>query len=89
MEPAIYGVPVIFGPHMESQHDSAEMLLHNELAVAVNSQAEIVREVARAMHEPDPEGAKKRRVVKLNLPAPGVVDRVADDILGRIHFTRK
>lgn len=85
MEPVSLGIRVIFGPHMDTQRDAAEMLVRGHFAAIVNSQDDIVREVARVLHEPDATDAKVRRAAAIRSQASGVVEHIAADILKRIR----
>ena len=43
LEPAVFGVPVLFGPYMEHCQEAAELLLHSGLGFKVKDEGEFVR----------------------------------------------
>jgi 3-deoxy-D-manno-octulosonic-acid transferase len=44
LEPAVFGVPVLFGPYMEHSLEAAELLLHSGLGFKVKDEEEFVRQ---------------------------------------------
>ena len=48
LEPAVYGKPIVFGPHMENFNEIAETFLANGAAVQVQSERELERRAAGA-----------------------------------------
>jgi 3-deoxy-D-manno-octulosonic-acid transferase len=52
IEPAAFGVPVLFGPHTWNFRDAVAGLLEVKGAVRVNDEAELEREVARLLADP-------------------------------------
>lgn len=61
MEPAILGVPVLFGPHNVSFKDTVEDLLRADAAVCVASVDELVAALRRWLREPAVRAAAGRR----------------------------
>lgn len=88
MEPAIHGVPVMFGPHMDTQRDSADWLTREHLATVVTNAEDIVTEVSRILDSPDSPGDRDRRVNVVKSQTLGAVERVADDIMRRLGVSR-
>jgi 3-deoxy-D-manno-octulosonic-acid transferase len=84
MEPAIAGIPVVFGPHMDTQRESAEWLLCEGLASTVHNEKDIVDAVENVLSFEDSIAERARRAGIVRSQTTGVVDRVADDILRRI-----
>ena len=67
LEPAALGKPVIFGPYTENFKEAAELLLAARAAIRVNSEAELHRQVAEFIDNPDPflqAGAEGRKVIE-------------------------
>ncbi|MBS0622861.1 MAG: 3-deoxy-D-manno-octulosonic acid transferase [Verrucomicrobia bacterium] len=60
LEPIRLGVPTLFGPHMESQADMADLVLHYGAGRQVTFE-EVAQEVQRALNEPATlqEGARR------------------------------
>jgi len=88
MEPAICGVPVIFGPHMDTQRENADLLIQEKLAVVVEDESAIVTEVERALSAADSPEERARRIAAVKLLVSGAVEHVADDLMRRIGVTR-
>ena len=88
MEPAICGVPVLFGPHMDTQRESADWLVRERLAAVVNDEAEIVAEVGRVLNENDSPDERDARIAIAKSQASGALEHVADDIMRRIASFR-
>lgn len=80
LEPARWGKPVLFGPHMENFRDAAQIFLQSKAAIQVRNAQELAREILRLL-----EDEKQRRA--LGEAARGVVAResgATDRILERI-----
>ena len=58
LEPAFWGKPILFGPHMENFRDVAELFLRGDAALQVIEAAEL----ARAVNELLDDGARRRRI---------------------------
>jgi 3-deoxy-D-manno-octulosonic-acid transferase len=69
LEPALFGKPIIFGPHMENFAEIAEAFLANGAAVQVHSERELVEAVVGLMNDPVRRaslGAAARALVDAN-----------------------
>ena len=69
LEPALFGKPIIFGPHMENFAEIAEAFLANGAAVQVHSERELVDAVVGLMNDPVRRarlGAAARALVDAN-----------------------
>lgn len=84
MEPAIAGIPVIFGPYMDTQRESAEWLIREKLALTVHDESGIVDAVESVLNQEESTEDRVRRAGIVRTQTTGVVERVADDILRRI-----
>lgn len=51
LEPAQWGKPVIFGPHMENFRDAADIFLKAQAAICVDTWNEIAAETLRLLHD--------------------------------------
>lgn len=84
LEPAAWGKPVLFGPHMENFLEIAERLLSGGGAVQVNNEAELAKQ-ARALLENrglyEQMGGKALAVVRANLGATQAVIKVVEEYL--------
>lgn len=85
MEPANAGVPVVFGPHMETQRDHAEMLIREGLGALVEDETGLISEVDRVLGRVESEGDRARRIELLKPAVTSTVDRVADDLMRRVR----
>ena len=52
LEPAVFGKPIVFGPHMQNFAEIAEAFLANGAAVQVHSDRELVEAVVDLMNDP-------------------------------------
>ncbi|HEY6360551.1 MAG TPA: 3-deoxy-D-manno-octulosonic acid transferase [Vicinamibacterales bacterium] len=52
LEPALFGKPIIFGPHMQNFAEIAEAFLANDAAVQVHSERELVDAVVGLLNDP-------------------------------------
>jgi 3-deoxy-D-manno-octulosonic-acid transferase len=69
LEPALFGKPIIFGPHMQNFAEIAEAFLANGAAVQVHSERELVEAVVGLMNDPVRRarlGAAARALVDAN-----------------------
>jgi 3-deoxy-D-manno-octulosonic-acid transferase len=76
LEPARYGKPIIFGPHMENFREIARIFLECDAAIQVQGVDDLTRSVQRVLSEPalaSELGMNARRVVDQNT---GATDRV-------------
>jgi 3-deoxy-D-manno-octulosonic-acid transferase len=58
LEPARWGIPVLFGPHMDNFREMAELFLRNDAARAVSDEKDL-RDALGALRR-DPESARRR-----------------------------
>ena len=69
LEPAIYGLPVLFGPKMKNSSE-AQYLLNHDAAILVNSRQEIEQVLIRLLENPDlaqQYGQRARQIVMQNV----------------------
>ena len=69
LEPAVFGKPIIFGPHMENFAEIAETFLRNGAAVQVRTDRELEEAVVSLMRDPVRRarlGAAARALVEAN-----------------------
>jgi 3-deoxy-D-manno-octulosonic-acid transferase len=67
IEPAAYGCPIIFGPHMENFREIADDLVEDGGAVRIRDEGELLEELARLLSDParrDRIGARARLLVE-------------------------
>lgn len=84
LEPALSGTPVIFGPHMDTQRESADWLVAANLASEVHNASEIVSAVEDALRREISVDERTRRAALARAQSKGVIEHVADDVLRRI-----
>jgi 3-deoxy-D-manno-octulosonic-acid transferase len=69
LEPAVFGKPIVFGPHMQNFAEIAEAFLANGAAVQVQNESELVQAVVDLMTDPVRRarlGAAARALVDAN-----------------------
>jgi 3-deoxy-D-manno-octulosonic-acid transferase len=76
LEPARYGKPVIFGPHMENFRDIARLFLDAKAAVQIQSAAELADAVASLLSNPDQASHIGRSAFAVMQQNAGATDRV-------------
>ncbi len=84
LEPAVFGKPIVFGPHMENFAEIAETFLANDAAVQVRSGRELDAAIASLMGDPVRRarlGAAARALVEANR---GAGDRTLAVIAGLV-----
>jgi 3-deoxy-D-manno-octulosonic-acid transferase len=84
LEPAVYGKPIIFGPHMENFAEIAETFLANGAAIQVRSERELEEAVLDLMADPVRRarlGAAARALVDANRGATARTLAVIGDIM--------
>jgi 3-deoxy-D-manno-octulosonic-acid transferase len=82
LEPAVFGKPIVFGPHMENFAEIAEAFLANDAAVQVRSDRELDAAILSLMGDPVRRarlGAAARALVEANR---GAKDKTLDVIAG-------
>jgi 3-deoxy-D-manno-octulosonic-acid transferase len=88
LEPAVFGRPVMFGPHMSNFAEIAATFLANRAAVQVSSARELEDELAALVADPVRRasvGAAARALVDANR---GALDRTIDAIVRLLPPTR-
>jgi 3-deoxy-D-manno-octulosonic-acid transferase len=86
IEPAGYGVPCVFGPHVWNFKDAARRLAESSAAIMVNDAVELEAELARLIaDEPCRErmGAAARELVRRQQGATERTLDAIDDVLGK------
>jgi len=82
LEPAVYGKPIVFGPHMENFAEISETFVQNQAALQVSDASEFVTVVARLTGDPVERarlGAAARALVEANRGAKlRTLDAIAD-----------
>ncbi len=84
LEPAIFGKPIVFGPHMENFKEIADAFLANDAAVQVQSDRELESAVLALMTDPVGRarlGAAARALVEANRGAKDKTLAVIEDLL--------
>jgi 3-deoxy-D-manno-octulosonic-acid transferase len=82
LEPAVFGKPIVFGPHMENFAEIAETFLANDAAVQVRSGRELEAAILSLMGDPVRRarlGAAARALVEANR---GAKDKTLEVIAG-------
>jgi len=84
LEPAVFGKPIVFGPHMENFAEIAEVFLANDAASQVRSARELDATIVSLMGDPVRRarlGAAARALVEANR---GARDKTLDAIAGLV-----
>ena len=84
MEPALFGKPIVFGPHMDNFHEIAEAFLANGAGVQVSGERELEEAIVALMDDPVRRarlGAAARALVDANRGAKGKTLAVITDLL--------
>ena len=84
LEPALFGKPIVFGPHMENFNEIAEAFLANGAAVQVHSARELGDELVSLMGDPVRRarlGAAARALIDANRGAKHKTLSVITDLL--------
>lgn len=89
LEPALSGTPVVFGPHMNTQRESADWLVAANLATEVHNASEIVSVVEDMLCQEVSVDERTRRAEFARARSKGVIEHVAEDILMRIRSEGK
>ena len=87
IEPARFGKPIVFGPHMQNFQDIAELFVMKGAASQVRTLDELIESVQRWIFSPqeaDEIGARARRLVEENEGATLRNVRMITEILDRI-----
>src|SRR5947208_6980620 len=69
LEPAIFGKPIVFGPHMQNFKEIAEAFIANDAAVSVSSDRDLENELLSLLTDPVRRvrmGAAARALVEAN-----------------------
>jgi len=89
LEPASFGVPVIFGPSMEGNPEGAEVLLTTGGGIRVRDEEELAqvwRRLLQNQQEREERGQSARRAIE---ERAGRAEQVAQEILGEIGVAAK
>lgn len=92
IEPAGYGVPCVFGPHVWNFKDAAKSLLEGGGAVMVKDAAELERELAALMADADLRermGTAARELVRLQQGATRRTLEVIDEVMAKPLVTSR
>jgi 3-deoxy-D-manno-octulosonic-acid transferase len=84
LEPAVFGKPVIFGPHMQNFKEIAEAFLANGAAIQVSSDRELDDAILALVRDPVHRarlGAAARALVEANRGAKGKTLAVIEELL--------
>ena len=84
LEPAIFGKPIVFGPHMQNFKEIAETFLTNGAAVRVESERELEQTMVQLVADPVRRarlGAAARALVEANRGAKDKTLAVIADLL--------
>ena len=84
LEPALYGKPILFGPHMENFNEIAETFLANSAAIQVRSGRDLEEQVAALMADPVGRarlGAAARALIDANRGATDRTLKVIAELL--------
>lgn len=84
LEPAICGTPVLFGPSMESQQESAQWLLNAGYARRVSDADSLAEAVSRNLHRPTSVTDREAMIAALKTHSTEVVANVVADIISRV-----
>ncbi len=90
LEPAVFGKPIVFGPHMENFAEIADAFLAHAAAVQVRSDRELDEVLTALMTEPIRRarlGAAARALVEANRGAKDKSVEVLSALLPRDHTT--
>lgn len=82
LEPALYGVPAIVGPHMDNFREIADIFTDARAIVRVGDPAELASVLARWAADPSAESETGRRGRELLDAFRGAADRNADIVAG-------
>lgn len=84
LEPAIFGKPIVFGPHMQNFKEIAEIFIANDAAVQVQSERELEHAMLCLVTDPVRRaglGAAAKALVEANRGAKGKTLAVVSDLL--------
>jgi len=84
LEPAIFGKPIVFGPHMHNFREIAEAFLANSAAVQVQTERELEEVLRNLVTDPVRRaslGAAARALVDANRGAKDKTMAVVSDLL--------
>ena len=78
LEPARYGKPVVFGPHMENFRDMARLFVESEGAIQIQSPLELAPAVRRLLCDPAHAGRLGRNALAIVQQNSGATDRILE-----------
>jgi 3-deoxy-D-manno-octulosonic-acid transferase len=85
LEPALAGVPVVFGPHMEEQRDAAELLVGIGMATEVTDAQSLSTAIANTLQSLERADVRQNRASDLRLRLLGIREEVADDMFSLLE----
>lgn len=88
MEPAVYGVPVVFGPDTSSWPEDAERLLRNRGGVRVHGARELAETLVDALATPETRRRLGRGAREAAERGRGASARIADALIARGFLDR-
>jgi 3-deoxy-D-manno-octulosonic-acid transferase len=80
LEPAVYGIPVMFGPKMKNSVE-AQYLLKNEAAILVRSTQEIIDVITNMLKKPEQAKAYGERAKQVVMQNVGSSEKIAQFLL--------
>lgn len=89
LEPASFGVPVIFGPSMEGNPEGAEVLLRAGGGIMVRDEEELAQVWRRLLQDPGEREERGRAARRALEGSSGRTERVAQEILREIGVVTK
>ena len=84
LEPAAWGIPVLFGPHVFNFEVIYAQLAEGEGLLRVTSGTELARRVGALMDEPEVAGRVGGNALATVKANRGALDRVVDGIVERV-----
>src|SRR5439155_12471641 len=92
IEPAGYGVPCVFGPHVWNFKDAAKRLVEIGAAVTVRDEVDLERELAKLIADADLRermGTAARDLVRRQQGATQRTLDVIDEVIGANTFSQR
>lgn len=89
LEPALVGTPVLVGPHTDSQRESVDQLLADDLALVVANVDELVRSLTPLLSAPITADQRAERAARAKGAGGRIVETIADEILSHSPRTPK
>lgn len=76
LEPARYGNPIVFGPHMENFRDIARLFLEAKAAIQIDSPSDLAAAISRILADPEKSAEIGRNALAVVERNSGATDRV-------------